>query len=309
MPQRCESLGRKIFSSEHRLSRDTRQTNLRRRELGDFLRSRRLALHPKEVGLIPHAHRRHAGLGREQVAELAGISADWYGRLEGGIETNPSHETLLALTRALRLTTIEIRFVFELAGFAEPRSDVVPGELSENVLDCLVVDPLRVGIYVMDVYLTPFKWNAIANALWRFSAAGTPIGRNFIYRLADPYVVSLLGSAYELTVRQLVGMFRRAHMCWPTPFSHHILEIALRVEVFRNFWNEHVVADPMWPASGPFPRWHPIVGNLWINALSLSLAPARDEIVVALTPADVASARKMTRLRAIAKTSQTLTGR
>jgi transcriptional regulator with XRE-family HTH domain len=268
-----------------------------------------MALDPKELGLTSHAHRRHPGLGREQVAELAGISADWYGRLEGGVETNPSHETLLALTRALRLTTIEIRFVFELAGFAEPRSDEVSGELAENVLDCLVLDPLRVGIYVMDAYLTPSKWNTIANELWRFSAADTPMGRNFILRLVDPYVASLLGSTYELTVRQLVGMFRRAHTCQPTSFSHHILEIALRMEVFRKLWNEHVVADQMWPASGPFPRWHPVVGVLWINALSLSLAPARGEIVVALAPADVASARKITRLRAIAKASQTSTER
>jgi hypothetical protein len=210
----------------------------------------------------------------------------------------------MALTRALRLTNIEIRFAFELAGFAEPRGDNISDELSEVVLDCLVLDPLRVGIYMMDVYLTPLKWNAIANELWRFSAADTPIERNFMYRLADPYVVSLLGSAYELTVRELIGMFRRAHTCQPTPFSYDILEIALRAEIFRHFWDEHVVAEQMWPARGPFPRWHPIVGILWINAMSLSLAPARAEIVVTLAPADVASRKKIDRLRTIGKTSQ-----
>jgi transcriptional regulator with XRE-family HTH domain len=289
------------------VSMDTRQPSFRRRELGEFFRARRLAFDPKELGLTPHAHRRHSGLGREQVADLAGISADWYGRLEGGIETNPSRDTLLALARALRLTPIEIRFVFELAGFAEPAATKFSDEPAEEVLNCLVVDPLRVGMYVMDAYLTPLKWNAIANELWRFSAADTPIGRNFIHRLVDPYVVSLLGSAYELTVRQLVGMFRRAHMCQPTAFSQHILEIALRAEVFRKFWDEHVIAEQMWPARGPFPRRHPVVGMLWINGLSLSLAPARGEIVVACAPADDASARKMTRLRAIAKASQTST--
>jgi transcriptional regulator with XRE-family HTH domain len=287
------------------VSRDTRQASLRRRELGEFFRSRRLALDPNELGLNPRARRHRGGLAREQVADLAGISADWYGRLEGGLETNPSRLTLRALTRALRLTHTETRFVFELGGFVEAQSHESSYELAEEVLDYLVVDPLRVGTYIMDAYLTPLKWNVIANALWRFSAADTPSERNFIGRLADPYIVSLLGSSYELTVRELVGMFRRAHTCGPTPFSHHILEIALRDQIFRRFWDEHVVAEQMWPASGPYPRRHPIVGILWINAMSLSLAPARGEIIVALAPADVASAKKMDRLRAIGKASKT----
>jgi transcriptional regulator with XRE-family HTH domain len=295
----------KVFARSTDLTKETSHASLRRREVGEFLRSRRLALDPKELGLTRHAYRRHAGLGREQVADLAGISADWYGRLEGGLETNPSRRTLRALTGALRLTNIETRFVFELAGFAEPDLDAFSNELSEAVLDYLILDPVRVGIYMMDVYLTPLKWNAIANGLWRFSAADTPIERNFMYRLADPYVVSLLGSAYELTVRQLVGMFRRAHTCQPTLFSRHVLEVALRAEIFHQFWDEHVVAEQMWPASGPFPRRHPIVGILWINAMSLSVVPARAETVVVLTPADVASAKKLARLRAIGKASQT----
>ena len=139
-------------------------------------------------------------MSREQVAALAGISADWYGPFEGGLESSPSRATLLELTRVLRLTNIETRFVFDLAGFAEPRSferpdepDAETDDLSDEVLDYLVADPLNVGIYVLDAYLTPSKWNVIADAMWRFSSSDTPVERNFIYRLADPYVVSLMG--------------------------------------------------------------------------------------------------------------------
>lgn len=280
------------------LSSEINPANLRRRELGEFLRARRLALDPNGLGLITHPHRRHKGLGREQVAELAGISGDWYGRLEGGLATNPSRETLWALTRALQFTAIETRFVFELAGFAEPR-DEPSDALREEVLTYLLGDPLQVGLYVMDAYLTPLRWNAIADALWEFSRAGTPAERNFMCRLDEPHVVSLLGSSYEGAVAGLVGIFRRSHTLQPTPFSHQILEIALQAPIVRRFWDEHVVAEQVWPASGPYPRWHPTVGVVWINSLSLSLAPIRGEVLVALAPADPSSAKEFARLRAI----------
>jgi len=293
------------------LSKETRQPH---RELGYFFRSRRLALDTKALGLKPHAHRSKSYLSREQVADLAGISADWYGRLEGGQEANPSRVTLQALVQALRLTAIESRFVFELAGFAEPRGDELGAEAYQlaaeggvrdaAVLDCLITDPTRVGIYVLDAYLTPLKWNAVADALWQFSSAQSPIERNFIYRLTDPYVVSLAGSEYESLVRHFVGMFRRAHACLPTPFSQQILEIGMGARIFRRFWDEHVIAEQMWPASGPFPRRHPAVGLLWVSTLSLCLSPARDQVVALVVPADAASSKKFDRLRAIGRKLQ-----
>src|SRR3954464_14968871 len=75
----------------------------RRAELGEFLRARREALRPADVGLPPGGRRRTPGLRREEVALLAGVSVTWYTWLEQGRRINASRDVLLALARALRL--------------------------------------------------------------------------------------------------------------------------------------------------------------------------------------------------------------
>src|ERR1700753_2903712 len=80
---------------------------LRRDELADFLRSRRAALQPEEVGLPGGGRRRTPGLRREEVAQLAGMGATWYTWLEQGREVRASLEVLEPLARARRLTKPE----------------------------------------------------------------------------------------------------------------------------------------------------------------------------------------------------------
>ncbi|MBX9245276.1 helix-turn-helix domain-containing protein [Actinotalea ferrariae] len=111
-----------------------------REALADFLRRRRAALRPADVGLAEGARRRTAGLRREEVAALAGMSADYYTRLEQQRGPRPSEQMLAAIARALRLTADERDHVFVLAGHvAPPRSrrtlDVSPALL--RVLDRL----------------------------------------------------------------------------------------------------------------------------------------------------------------------------
>ena len=69
--------------------------------LGDYLRSRRDQVRPEDVGLVPGGPRRVPGLRREELAMLAGISAEYYLRLERGRDKNPSAQILDALARAL----------------------------------------------------------------------------------------------------------------------------------------------------------------------------------------------------------------
>lgn len=88
--------------------------------LADFLRRRREAIKPAEVGLPTGARRRTAGLRREEVAQLAGMSADYYGRLEQGRSTQPSTQMVRALARALRLSDDETDHLYRLAGHAVP---------------------------------------------------------------------------------------------------------------------------------------------------------------------------------------------
>ena len=71
--------------------------------LGEYLRARRQQVRPEDVGLVPGARRRVEGLRREELAILAGISAEYYLRLEVGRDKNPSPQVIEALARALRL--------------------------------------------------------------------------------------------------------------------------------------------------------------------------------------------------------------
>jgi transcriptional regulator with XRE-family HTH domain len=88
--------------------------------LGAFLRSRREALRPEDVGLPRGPRRRAGGLRREEVAELCAIWADYVGRLERGTGPWPSNEVLAALARGLRLTTAERDHLFSLCGRTAP---------------------------------------------------------------------------------------------------------------------------------------------------------------------------------------------
>lgn len=84
--------------------------------LGEFLRARRAALEPRDVGVVSHGVRRVAGLRREEVAGLAGVNADYYARLEQGRERHPSPQVLDALGRALHLAPDTHAHLHRLAG-------------------------------------------------------------------------------------------------------------------------------------------------------------------------------------------------
>nr|BFF16554.1 hypothetical protein GCM10025730_00750 [Promicromonospora thailandica] len=92
-----------------------------RQQLGDFLRTRREALQPEDVGLPRGPRRRTSGLRREEVAALSGVSADYYSRIEQSRGAVPSEQVLAGIARGLRLTLEERDRLVELAGHALPR--------------------------------------------------------------------------------------------------------------------------------------------------------------------------------------------
>lgn len=116
-------------------------------QLADFLRRRREALQPEDVGLGRGSRRRAAGLRREEVAALCDMSVDYYSRLEQGRGPQPSEQMIAAIARGLRLTLDERDHLFRLAGHNAPvrglRSDhVSPGLM--RVLDRLADTPAQV---------------------------------------------------------------------------------------------------------------------------------------------------------------------
>lgn len=123
------------------------ETTLDRAALGAFLRSRRLALQPEDVGLRRGSRRRTSGLRREEVAELCDMSADYFARLERGGGAQPSEQMAAAIARGLRLTPDERDHLFLLCGHPAPprhRHDQHVGPGLMRALDRLRDTPAQV---------------------------------------------------------------------------------------------------------------------------------------------------------------------
>ncbi|MFI8211496.1 helix-turn-helix transcriptional regulator [Streptomyces werraensis] len=133
-------------------------------ELGQALRRWRDRVPPRSAGLPEGGRRRAAGLRREELAMLAGISVDYIVRLEQGRATRPSPQVVEALTRALRLDPDERAHLFRLAGLAPPGPETVPGYLTPGVqrlLDRLADTP----VVVLDAAMTLLVANPLYAAL------------------------------------------------------------------------------------------------------------------------------------------------
>src|SRR5580704_17771162 len=146
--------------------------------LGDFVRSRRAALRPEQLGLPRMPRRKTPGLRREEVADLAGISIDWYTRIELAKAGVPSRATLYAVASALQMNDVETRYVFELAGLLAPHHDQ-PKRLELPPASKHLITTLRdASVTVFDRYLTPHWWNATSDAIFRWNAHGDEFHRN-----------------------------------------------------------------------------------------------------------------------------------
>src|SRR5215813_2338805 len=147
--------------------------------LGDYLRARREQLRPDDVGLVAGSRRRVAGLRREELAMLAGISADYYLRLEQGRDKHPSAQVLDALARALRLDIKATEYLHQIASPSSARreQEALP-DGTQELIDQLPM-PAIVASRCLDVLLA----NDVAQAL----SEGFVPGTNFLrWRLLEP---------------------------------------------------------------------------------------------------------------------------
>lgn len=122
----------------------TDRTKKKRTELAHFLRSRRAALSPEDVGLVTSARRARVGLRREEVAVLAGVSASWYAWLEQGRPIKVSDGILDAISRALRLSELERVHLYRLAD-ANPPLPLSDPDLPDSGLFQRMVDTQLLG--------------------------------------------------------------------------------------------------------------------------------------------------------------------
>jgi transcriptional regulator with XRE-family HTH domain len=126
-----------------------------------FLREKRDSLTPHQVGLPSTAHRRTPGLRRQEVAQLAGISIDYYIKLEQGRGATPSAQVLSALGRALLLTQDERDYLFHLAGDTAPHTNGPSTSVSRSVR-FLIENMPEVPAYVVDAAWNVLAWNDLA---------------------------------------------------------------------------------------------------------------------------------------------------
>jgi transcriptional regulator with XRE-family HTH domain len=156
-----------------------------REDLADFLRRRREDLRPDDVGLPAGRRRRTAGLRREEVAQLANMSTDFYARIEQRRGSRPSEATVAALARALRLTLDERDHLFHLAGHEPPARGIRSDHVSPPLLR--ILDHLDAPAQVTSDLAVTLVQNEMAVALLGVQTEFEGPSRSLFYRwFTDP---------------------------------------------------------------------------------------------------------------------------
>ena len=254
-------------------------------ELGDFLRSRRARIQPEEVGLPGHGRRRVPGLRREEVAQLAGVSVDYYIRLEQGRSPSVSDAVLDAVARVLRLDDTEQQYLRRVARPARTRRKSAPGPARQRVRPGLrlLLDAMDgVPAFVLGRRMDVLAWNTLGDAVVGFSRM-PPEERNM------PRQVFLDPQAHELypdwpaVAAETVAYLRldAGHHPNDQRLATLVGELSLGSEDFRRLWADHQVKEKTYGAKRVT---HPVVGELSMPYETLTVSGEPDQMLVVYTP-------------------------
>jgi transcriptional regulator with XRE-family HTH domain len=253
-----------------------------RRELADFLRSRRERITPADVGLPAGPRRRTPGLRREEAAQLAFISTEYYTRLEQARGPQPSREVLAGLARALRLSDVERAHLHHLAG-APPGPATGPRrEVRQSILDLLRRLPQAAAIVVSATFEV-IAWNDLAAALMEDFSALPRRDRNLLRRVfLGPHYHGrrLYGvSDADAFARNSAQHLRAAAARYPDDpeVAELVNELLTNSEEFRRLWASHDVS-----ASSMLCKTfqHPLVGPVTVNCDVLDIADLDQRVVI-----------------------------
>jgi transcriptional regulator with XRE-family HTH domain len=219
--------------------------SIRRTELAAFLRGRRSRLRPGDVGLPGGGRRRTPGLRRQEVAELAGMSVDYYIRLEQARGPRPSEQILAALARALMLTRDERDYLFRMAGASPPPAASPARALApatRHLLDSLADTPA----YVLDARYDVLAWNQLATCFIGDLSAFPEADRNILrWMFRQPTDDPRWSDADTLAfTRSSVADLRAAYARYPGDRSIEelVTELLGSAPRFAAMWAEHEVA-------------------------------------------------------------------
>lgn len=216
-------------------------------ELGQFLRTRRERIPPEGIGLPVGRRRRAVGLRREEVAALAGVSHTWYTYLEQGRDVNPSASVLDSLTRVLRLSPDERRYLYLLAGQTmvvapAPSSAAEPALMREIVR---LVGDIELPVYAANLYADVIAWNRAAAEWYTDFGQLAPERRNMLlWMLTAPQARERIVDWREDTL-DVVARFRTASAArpWDQRFADLITMMGTASPEFTEWWSDHNVSD------------------------------------------------------------------
>jgi transcriptional regulator with XRE-family HTH domain len=270
-----------------------------RGELAGFLRSRRERLRPEDIGLPGSSRRRTSGLRREEVAMLAGMSVDYYSRLEQARGPQPSAQVLTALSRALRLNRDEHDHLFHLSGLTPepehvPSSHVRPAVV--HLLAKLDDTPAFVGNDRCDI----LAWNAMHAALLGDPGRLAPDERNVAWQhfCVPGSRDRFLPEEFENSSRAIVADLRATLARRPDDPRTRELTDRLRAgsPVFAELWGAH---DVRIRRRDKKTILHPVVGRLDLDCEVL-LSPDHDQrLVIHSAPAGSPSHAALALLRVV----------
>jgi transcriptional regulator with XRE-family HTH domain len=234
--------------------------------LGDYLRARRELLRPEDVGVgVKDEQRRVAGLRRDEVAILAGISTEYYLRLEQGRESHPSDQVLDALARALLLDEVATAYLHALAGRPSPQPaeglDVVPKGV-QWLIDSWPLTAAVVHNRRIDVLAT----NALARAVSPTFRVGV---NSLLSLLTDPDERTLHEDWDGLSARSVALLRSMSGQRTADPQLRALVaELSVHSSRFRELWDRN---DVVQVSGGTHVLLHPEVGRLVLHFARLPL--------------------------------------
>ncbi|AWS46865.1 helix-turn-helix domain-containing protein [Streptosporangium sp. 'caverna'] len=242
--------------------------------IGEYLRARRELIRPEDVGLPDNGHRRVPGLRRDELAMLAGISTEYYTRLEQGRDRRPSPQVLDAIARALGLDEDATAHLHALGTPQEPRrrrpARVRPGV--QPLLDAWHGTPA----YVQGPFQDVLAANRLAVALSPVFTPGSNILRSV---LLDPTSQESLPD-WQNRIGSLVAALRV--MAGPDVNDPRLTdlvgELSVKSELFRRLWSRHD-AKPH-PGGGVHHLRNPIVGDLELHYEKFAVTGADRQLLV-----------------------------
>ncbi|NOU94633.1 helix-turn-helix domain-containing protein [Paenibacillus sp. LMG 31456] len=260
--------------------------NTRLDELAQFLRIRRARISPEQAGLPNGGRRRTPGLRRGEVAQLSGVSVDWYTWLEQARNIQVSAQVLENIARALQLDSNERKHLFLLALQQLP-ADLTPVENTisltlQNFLDLQGMSPA----YVTDQRLNIVAWNKAANLIYGDYGAMSRRERNTVWRtFTSRYVRELLQGNWETHARHRLAHFRASYGKFAgDPWWMELIGDLNQISAeFRAWWPQHDVLNG---PEGKKINHHPTAGLLVFDQISFLVSDSPHLTVTINIPAN-----------------------